>query len=267
MNGGKGKGITWQNIVFVLTYFSLSDRQGLFITSPLEVFKTVEHDDITIVGAHSITVELREIKRARIAVDEDLRVRVTLPLDFSQEEIDDLIERKERWIQKQLAFFRKRRDSRIQLSHNEILYLGEIYIFHRLPGLRSRVAIKDEEKIIYSGHNLLADGALDRWYRKEAKRVIMERLEHFAEQYKFAYNRVFIRNQRTLWGSCSSKRNLSFNWRLIQAPLDIIDYIVVHELVHTKILQHTKAYWERVASIYPQYQQARMWLKNFHPIH
>ena len=227
----------------------------------------MEHDDITIVGAHGITVERREIKRARIAVDEDFQVRLTLPFAFSQEEIDDLLERKERWIQKQLAFFRDRRDSRIQLSHNEILYLGEIYTFQRLPGLHSRVAIKDEEKIIYSGRNLLANGALGTWYRKEAKRVIMERLEHFADTYNFTYNKVFIRNQKTLWGSCSSKLNLSFNWRLIQTPLDIIDYIVVHELVHTKILQHTKTFWERVASIYPQYRQARVWLKNFHPIH
>ena len=227
----------------------------------------VRHDGITIVGARGITVERHEIKRARIAVDEDLRVRVTLPLDFSQEEIDDLIERKEQWIQKQLAFFRDRRDARIKLSHDEILYLGEIYTFQRLPGLRSRVAIKDEEKIIFSGRNLLADGVLGIWYRQEAKRVIMERLEYFAKTYKFNYNKVFIRNQKTLWGSCSSKRNLSFNWRLIQTPLDIIDYIVVHELVHTKILQHTKAYWERVASLYPQYRQARVWLKNFYPIH
>ena len=227
----------------------------------------MEHDGITIIGAYGITMERRAVKRARIAVDEDLQVRVTLPLDFSQEEIDDLIERKERWIQKQLAFFRDRRDARITLLHNEILYLGEIYTFQRLSGLRSRVAIKDEEKIIYSGRNLLADGALGTWYRQEAKRVIMERLEHFAKTYKFTYNKVFIRNQRTLWGSCSSKRNLSFNWRLIQTPLDIIDYIVVHELVHTKILQHTKAYWERVASLYPQYRQARVWLKNFYPIH
>ena len=227
----------------------------------------VRQDGITIVGARGITVERHEIKRARIAVDEDLRVRVTLPLDFSQEEIVDLIERKEQWIQKQLAFFRDRRDARIKLSHDEILYLGEIYTFQHLPGLRSRVAIKDEGKIIYSGRNLLADGALGTWYRQEAKRVIMERLEHFAKTYKFTYNKVFIRNQKTLWGSCSSKRNLSFNWRLIQTPLDIIDYIVVHELVHTKILQHTKAYWERVASLYPQYRQARVWLKNFYPTH
>jgi predicted metal-dependent hydrolase len=225
----------------------------------------VGHDGIKIVGAREIRVERRRVKHARITVYEDLRVRVTLPLHCSQEEVDALVERKAQWIQKQLAFYRGRCDARLQLRHDEILYLGEIYTFQRLPGLRSRVAIKDEEKIIYSRRNLLADGVLDRWYRKEAKRIIMERLTHFADTYNFTYNRVFIRDQKTLWGSCSSKRNLSFNWRLIQTPLDIIDYIVVHELVHTEILRHSKAFWERVASLYPQYRQARGWLKNFYP--
>jgi predicted metal-dependent hydrolase len=225
----------------------------------------VGHDGIKIVGAREISVERRGVKRARITVYEDLRVRVTLPLHCSQEEVDDLIERKAQWIQKQLAFYRGRRGARIQVRNNEILYLGEIYTFCLLPGLRSRVAIKDEEKIIYSGRNLLADGVLARWYRKEAKRIIMERLTHLADTYNFTYNRVFIRDQKTLWGSCSNKRNLSFNWRLIQTPLDIIDYIVVHELVHTEILRHTKAFWERVASLYPQYRQAKGWLKNFYP--
>jgi predicted metal-dependent hydrolase len=230
----------------------------------------VGHDGIKIVGAREISVERRRVKRARITVYEDLRVRVTLPLHCSQEEVDDLIERKAQWIQKQLAFYRGRRDACIQLSHNEILYLGDIYTFRLLsgrllPGLRRTVAIDAQSHIISSGLNLLADGVLARWYRKEAKRIIMERLTHFADRYNFTYNRVFIRNQKTLWGSCSSKRNLSFNWRLIQTPLDIIDYIVVHELVHTEILRHTKAFWERVASLYPQYRQAKGWLKNFYP--
>ena len=223
------------------------------------------HDGIKIIGAREISVERRLVKRARITIYEDLRIRVTLPFDFSQEEIDALVERKAQWIQKQLAFYRGRREARIQLCHDEILYLGGIYTFCLLPGLRSRVAIKDEEKIIYSGRNLLADGVLGRWYRKEARRIIMERLTHFADTYNFTYNKVFIRDQKTLWGSCSSKQNLSFNWRLIQTPIDIIDYIVVHELVHTEILRHTKAFWEKVASLYPQYRQARGWLKNFYP--
>jgi predicted metal-dependent hydrolase len=223
----------------------------------------VERNGIRIVGAREITVERRQIKRARISVDEDMRVRVVLPAGFSQEEIDDLLERKATRIQKELAFSRAKGDAHRPLRRTEILYLGEVYTFRLLPGLRRNFAINATGKTIFSGINLLKDGVLDRWYRKEAKRVIMERLTHFADRYNLAYNRVFIRDQKTLWGSCSSERNLSFNWQLIQTPLDIIDYIVAHELVHTEILRHSEAFWAKVASLYPQHRQARAWLKNF----
>ena len=227
----------------------------------------MEKDGIQIVGVKEISVEWRMVKRPRIRVDTDLKVRITLPLDFSHEEIADLIDRKGQWIQKQLAFFRGQRDARVRLRRNEILYLGEVYTFRLLPGLRRNFAINATGKTIFSGVNFLRDGVLNRWYRKEAKRVIMERLAHFSEAYHFTYNRVFIRDQKTLWGSCSSERNLSFNWRLIQTPLDIIDYIVVHELVHTEILRHTEAFWAKVGALYPQYRQAKVWLKHFHTGH
>ena len=225
----------------------------------------MERGGIQIVGAREITVERRGVKRARITVDENMRVCVVLPLAFSQKEIDDLLERKAAWIQKQLAFSRDGRDACIPVRRDAILYLGEVYTFRLLPGLRKNFAINATGKTIFSGINLLEDGVLDRWYRKEAKRVIMERLAHIADQYNLTYNRVFIRDQKTLWGSCSSERNLSFNWRLIQAPLDIIDYIIAHELAHTEILRHTEAFWAKVGSLYPQHRQARAWLRNFQP--
>jgi predicted metal-dependent hydrolase len=222
----------------------------------------VERNGIQIVGAREITVERRRVKRARIAVDEAMRVSVVLPLGFSQEEIDGLLERKATSIQRQLALSRARGDARRPLRRDQILYLGEVYTFRLLPGLSRNFAINATGKTIFSGINLLKDGVLDRWYRKEARRVIMERLAHFADRYHFTYKRVFIRDQKTLWGSCSSDRNLSFNWRLIQTPLDIIDYIVAHELVHTDILRHTEDFWAKVGCLYPQHRQARAWLKN-----
>jgi predicted metal-dependent hydrolase len=223
----------------------------------------VERDGIQIIGAQDITVERRRVKRARITVDEAMRVSVVLPVDFSQEEIGDLLERKAARIQKELASFGERRNAGIRARRHQILYLGEVYTFRLLPGLRKNYSINPMGKTVFSGINLLADGTLDRWYRKEAKRVIMERLTHFARQHSLTYNRVFIRDQKTLWGSCSSERNLSFNWRLIQTPLEIIDYIVAHELVHTEILRHTEAFWAKVGSVYPQHRQARAWLKHF----
>ena len=223
----------------------------------------MERNGIQVVGARAISVERRRVKRARIAVDEEMRVSVVLPLDFSQEEIDDLLQRKAARIQKELALARARGDARRPLRRTEVLYLGEVYTFRLLPGLSRNFAINATGRTIFSGLNLLEDGLLERWYRKEAKRVIMERLAHFAERHKLTYRRVFFRDQKTLWGSCSSERNLSFNWRLIQTPLDIIDYIVAHELVHTEILRHSDAFWEKVATLYPQHRQARAWLRNF----
>jgi predicted metal-dependent hydrolase len=222
----------------------------------------VERNGIQIVGARGITVERRQVKRARITVDEEMRVSVVLPPAFTQKEIDDLLERKATAIQRQLALARARGDALRPMRRNEVLYLGEVYTFRLLPGLSRNFAINATGRTIFSGIDLLKDGVLDRWYRKEARRVITERLALFAKRHRLIYNRVFIRDQKTLWGSCSSERNLSFNWRLIQTPLDIIDYIVAHELVHTEILRHSDAFWAKVASIYPQHRQARAWLKN-----
>ena len=207
-------------------------------------------------------MERRQVKRARITVDEEMRVSCVLPFEFSQKEINDLLERKATAIQRQLALARARGDALRPMRRNEVLYLGEAYTFRLLPGLSRNFAINATGRTIFSGIDLLKDGVLDRWYRKEARRVITERLALFAKRHRLIYNRVFIRDQKTLWGSCSSERNLSFNWRLIQTPLDIIDYIVAHELVHTEILRHSDAFWAKVASIYPQHRQARAWLKN-----
>ena len=102
------------------------------------------------------------------------------------------------------------------------------------------------------------------YYKAKAKKVIRERLEHFNRHYQFDYNRVFFKNQKTRWGSCSSKRNLNFNWRLILAPLDILDYVVVHELCHLQEMNHSKAFWTLVSEQIPDHKKRRRWLKENH---
>ncbi|MCS7122892.1 MAG: M48 family metallopeptidase, partial [Candidatus Micrarchaeota archaeon] len=80
--------------------------------------------------------------------------------------------------------------------------------------------------------------------------------------YNFRYNRVRITNARRRWGSCSSSNNLNFSWRLIMAPLEVIDYVVVHELVHTRIKNHSKAFWRMVEAVMPDYDRQRRWLRE-----
>ena len=80
--------------------------------------------------------------------------------------------------------------------------------------------------------------------------------------FKQPFNRVFIKGQKTRWGSCSKQRNLSFNWRLVMAPLPVIDYVVAHELAHLVEMNHSRKFWALVEQIYPGYSLHRAWLKE-----
>ncbi len=99
-------------------------------------------------------------------------------------------------------------------------------------------------------------------HRTAAGRVLRERAEYFARQMGVSFERISIRDQKTRWGSCSTRGNLNFNWRLILAPLEILDYVVVHELAHRKEMNHSERFWRLVAQVLPDYQERKQWLKE-----
>ena len=99
----------------------------------------------------------------------------------------------------------------------------------------------------------------------EALRAIPPRVRQRAAQMGAQYGRITIRNQRTRWGSCSSKGNLNFNCMLMLCPEDVIDYVIVHELCHRKEMNHSPRFWQLVAEILPDYRTSRKWLKDHGP--
>lgn len=211
-------------------------------------------------------IEKRKVRFARITVHDESYVEMIIPLKFSQGQIDLLIKDKTKWIQKQLDYFRKKKETSVKPKSGEIMFLGKIYKFKLIPELDRECKIDDDANTLSTGLDLMTAEVLDKWYKNEAKRIINERLKYLTTKHRFSYNRVFIRAQKTLWGSCSANNNLSFNWKLIQTPLFILDYIVIHELIHTVIFNHTKEYWDKVASICPDYKKANKWLKDFTPV-
>lgn len=88
-----------------------------------------------------------------------------------------------------------------------------------------------------------------------ARRVIAERVEYYAQMHNFVYNRVSIKNTTTRWGSCSSLRNLNFNYKLAFLDQQLLDYVVVHELCHLRYMNHSKQFWAEVEKILPEYKQ------------
>jgi predicted metal-dependent hydrolase len=87
-------------------------------------------------------------------------------------------------------------------------------------------------------------------------------VEFHARQNGFQYSRVGITSARTRWGSCSAKGALNFSWRLIQAPMEAVDYVVIHELVHTVIHNHSRKFWTRLEQVLPDYRERRKWLRS-----
>lgn len=104
--------------------------------------------------------------------------------------------------------------------------------------------------------------ALRNFYRREAREYLTDRLDHFGEEMGLGYDGIEIRNQRTRWGSCSTNGTISLNWRLLMAPPEVIDYVVVHELAHLREPNHTDSFWSLVAEQIPKWETHADWLEE-----
>lgn len=103
------------------------------------------------------------------------------------------------------------------------------------------------------------------WYKKEARRVFTERLNYFAQLHDLTYKTLRLSSARTRWGSCSRRKSINLNWRLILAPPEILDYVVAHELSHTVHMNHSKRFWAQVEAMMPNHKIQKKWLKEFGP--
>ena len=173
-----------------------------------------------------VTVIRSNRKTVAIQVNSDLSVTVRAPRSASEKDIEEILKRKEAWISKHIEKIKKTKE-RLEAESTEKL---------------------TREKVI-----ALAE---------EALKVIPARVEYFAKVIGVTYGKITIRNQKTRWGSCSSKGNLNFNCLLMLAPPEVLDYVVVHELCHRKQMNHSKAFWSEVEKVLPDYKEARKWLKE-----
>ncbi len=112
-------------------------------------------------------------------------------------------------------------------------------------------SVRDEGKRVLEG-----------WYRARAVEFFPERVKMLAERHQFQFEKVRISSARTRWGSCSSKGTISLSWRLILLPLEAVDYVIIHELCHTVVHNHSSRFWKLVEDILPDYKDWRKWLRK-----
>jgi predicted metal-dependent hydrolase len=225
------------------------------------------------------SVELSEHKlEYRLVVSKSarhLRVRVGLngieviqPQSGECKDVTAFLRENEKWLTDQLRRierFRKIRRPQ-QKKENEILYRGEKTPVRVMEVVHWRGAnqVSFEKGCIeiVKGHKSPTPPkkSLENWLRKQARIEIERQLECVTRKLKLSPNKVYLMGQRTKWGNCSGKQNLSFNWRLIMAPEYVMKYLVIHEAVHLAVLDHSKKFWLAVKSLCPEMEKAKRWL-------
>ena len=143
----------------------------------------------------------------------------------------------------------------------DLSYLGKKYTLEIRQNKKSIVELED--KFYVSCNNThTTKRYITAWYKIQARKTIHQRAKHLSQLANLRYNTTSITDAATRWGSCSSDKNLHFNWKLIMAPPPVIDYVIAHELAHLTEMNHSRAFWEKVRRMFPLYRQHRTWLKR-----
>ena len=207
------------------------------------------------------SVVRREVKNSRLRVCEDCTVQWFVPMSFTNEDVERLLEKKSKWIASKRQFFEQK--TKIQLRRNELLLFGNRYAYFYSSKYQNKVVINHESKTIQAKRDLLDTVVQEKWLKSVARKYILARVEKLSEALLLPYNKLYIRSQKRKWGNCSKEKNISINWRVIKAPEFVIDYIIIHELCHTVIMKHTVRFQTLLRSHCPDCEQAQLWLDKY----
>lgn len=232
--------------------------------------RAISLGDETITYRHRIS---RRARRLRFEVRPGNGLEVTTPPGVSVARIEAVMREKTNWITTMLVRYsqppRSVVDSPLQ-SGTILPFAGgwlRLMVDADHKGKRKSATMEEGQVRIFLA-SPTSDALrieLEGWYRRQGRCVFEERVAYWNTQFGFAFGRIAIRDQKSRWGSCSRQGNLNFNWRLLLAPLDVLDYIVIHELAHLKEGNHSPRFWSLVAERCPNYRERRDWLRQHGP--
>lgn len=215
-------------------------------------------------------VEYRNRKTLEIGIKPPDNIKIVAPKYTSEEDILRVVRSKARWITGKLFEFKDvkyRRREKEYINGESFMYLGRNY------SLTIRINKKLHKPIVrlYQGkfivetpgnNQALLKNAMESWYRKKTLEKVTEKIEYYTPYFNVKPNLIKVKEQKKRWASCSSNRNLMFNWRCSMAPSNVLDYIIVHEMCHMIHLNHSRKFWDLLERIMPDYKDRKEWLKN-----
>lgn len=219
---------------------------------------------------HPLNIHLIRSKRRRktlsLRIKEDGKIILSAPYHTPKGEIERFLKEREPWVIKKVSEKERsiKETKKAFVPGEQFLYLGESYPLeirefdHQEPPLK----LSFGKFILDQGHLKEARALFIDWYKREAKETISKRVHYYSQRLLLFPKTVKITSAQSRWGSCSRENRLSISWRVILAPLAIVDYILIHELAHIKEKNHSKSFWEYVESVLPDYKRRRAWLRE-----
>jgi predicted metal-dependent hydrolase len=215
-----------------------------------------------------MSIEINQIihsKRKTIVliIQRDGTLIVRAPLRASEKSIREFVEKSSAWIRKKQAQIHAAVSPvPKQYTRGEtFLYLGREVPLEIVKGQKTALVLDTHFKLAEWAQGK-AEQVFRQWYREQARQILSERVQLFSDQHNLQVQKIRISSARTRWGSCNAKGGLSFSWRLILTPTEVVDYVVVHELAHTLVHNHSKRFWRQVEMILPDYKERRKWLRT-----
>jgi predicted metal-dependent hydrolase len=235
---------------------------------------------LTLIGKSNITLNGQaisySIKRStrarlvRLEIRRETGLTVIIPDRYTIERLPLILEKKQNWILKKVSEHCEAQPcyrEKVLESGDTVPYLGQELVIEKQQntGNADGITLKQNRLAVHLRSTRRLNTILEQWYRAQAARVMKKKIDELSHRLGFTYNRLFIRSQKTRWGSCSRKGNISINWKLIMAPEPVIDYVIIHELAHLKEMNHTVRFWGLVAHYCPRYREHKKWLKEHEP--
>ena len=205
-------------------------------------------------------------KHIRLRINSEGRIVLSAPIGTTRSKIRGVLHNKQEWL---VSKIKETQQGLKQNNPAERVYLeGRLFLVEfENPELQIyRIEVDyEQQKVCISGdptNQQKITGLLEGWLRKEAQARIVNHTERVSEELGIPYKKLFLRNQRTRWGSSSSRGNISLNWRTVMAPPAVQRYLLIHELIHQKHMNHSTHFWQKVGSVCPEYRQHEAWLKE-----
>lgn len=218
--------------------------------------------------SYTYTISRQKRKTFQIKLTSAYNLEIKIPLQVSSNNVIQVLTEKASWINEKNEELKKLEKN--ELNHeitdgSKVLFMGKGYVLSINHSLRKPIVQRLEDTIkinLYKQSTTTAAELLYHWYLQQASDYLLKQTNFWCKKMQLTFHQITIKDQKTRWGSCSTLGNINYNWRIIMASQETIDYLIIHELAHRVHLNHSNNFWSLVAQYCPNYQTERKWLQT-----